>query len=1200
MNSRQSTSTDSGDIEGTRVAMLAGTRAGGGSAQRVPFWALLVGIDKYVAQVRLSGCVNDVENMQAFLTNRYHVPPAQIRVLKNEGATRQAILDQFQSFLIANPQIQKGDQILFQYCGHGSQMPSQLKDAEPDGLDETIVPYDSRTANVYDIPDKTLGALLNQLAEIKGSNITVIMDSCHSGSGTRGKTNIRPGVRLIPNDERIPPPDLDAGILGQAHHRTSTRGGTASGWLSRDMPYVLMAGCRESELSQEYFAADVDRAHSWHGAFSYFLLKALNTLPSDTPYKMVMERVAHKVAAVCPGQNPQCEGEKDRVNSPIFGGVPMRMDPFISVQEILDDGNTVRLNGGRIVGLLPGAKLALYGPDVRTTDDLARTQPLATATVTEAGAVTSLAEVEGDPKPVVPELARAVVTERPYRSIRKAVAILPSDGPEWQTALDELKEKIATDPQASLFLLALDDPARPADLVVRVTDGRVACYSNAGHQLTVPRALPGAGHTGSPVAGAVLSDLARIARWQTIRSLENDDLDSEIAGNVRVGIRRYVKGQNGARATAEDLPAEAKDREGGYTFLYDPQKEPRMPLVVDIYNETGRPIYPHVFIMNADYSIVRVYPNLGQQSAIKPMENNEPYPVGLHFDAERLKLGLDNGSDVADDVLKVIVSTKVADLEVLQQGKVRVPPHRNTRGNETQLEQLLGALSSGHDFKASRTGSVGGSWSDEDWTTIDVSLTTVRAVQSRQLVAEEREVDLGNEMMLEKPAGLEGLISVSSWGQAAYSEKSLGVSESITPPPGFQRYPDLFQPVAGAATASRSGGLNGLLLTLDVGDEARKLVTPASPLKLTLKNMRNEAGEELVPVAFDGEDYFIVGYKGESDNVVEIVGLPQPQANLGPAGGAQAGTRGVGRAIRLFFYRKLGRYMPNMGLHRATLVDGKVAYAGIQAADFQPGERVAVFVHGFGADSAWMVQGLASYLKRAGVVYGHYLTWNYESAATGIADSGKALAEALAGRCGFGPNDGIGLDLYAHGMGSLVSRYAVERAGAAEYVDRLAMAGPPNNGTTLASTGRTLLYLTTLLLNMVSLIPPLDLLNAGLENLYEEGQGITDLTVDSPLVRELNSLTDHARVPYLVLAGENLVDAQDGGRVARIAHKLLDKGLDTLFGEQNDAVVGLSSMIAIRNGTYPAVTLKKVSCDHFHYFEDAETLQHIVSWLATP
>jgi hypothetical protein len=349
-------------------------------------------------------------------------------------------------------------------------------------------------------------------------------------------------------------------------------------------------------------------------------------------------------------------------------------------------------------------------------------------------------------------------------------------------------------------------------------------------------------------------------------------------------------------------------------------------------------------------------------------------------------------------------------------------------------------------------------------------------------------------------------------------------------------------------------------------------------------------------VAFDGEDYFIVGYKGEADNVVEIVTLPQP---LGPAGGAQAGTRGTGRAIRLFFYRRVGQHIPNLGLRRATLEDGKVAYTDIGPADFQPEDRVALFVHGFGDDSSSLVQGLASYLKQAGIAYGHYLTWNYESAGTGVAESGKALAEALAGLCGFRVDDGIRLDLYAHSMGSLVSRYAIECAGAGEYVDRLVMSGPPNNGTTLASTGRAALYLTTLLLNKASLIPPLSLANSRLKSLYEDGRGITDLAVGSPAIRELNSLSGHATVPYLVLAGENLADAQDGGRMARIAHKLLDKGLDALFGEQNDAVVGLSSMMAVRDGTYPNMTLKKVSCDHFHYFEDAETLQQIASWVAT-
>ncbi len=109
---------------------------------------------------------------------------------------------------------------------------------EPDGYNETIVPYDSRTQGIYDIPDKVLTSLLARLATTKGTNITVILDSCHSGSGTR-KIEL-PGaacVRQIPADERIPPADLDADLLTGF----PTRAVGPSGWAKYDILQGLEA-----------------------------------------------------------------------------------------------------------------------------------------------------------------------------------------------------------------------------------------------------------------------------------------------------------------------------------------------------------------------------------------------------------------------------------------------------------------------------------------------------------------------------------------------------------------------------------------------------------------------------------------------------------------------------------------------------------------------------------------------------------------------------------------------------------------------------------------------------------------------------------------------------------------------------------------------------------------------------------------------
>jgi len=85
-------------------------------------WALLVGINRYrsYAVSPLVGCVNDVTSMQEFLTGSMGVPAQQVKTLVNGEATRAAILRNFKEFLVGNPAIPHGSQLLFQFSGHGS------------------------------------------------------------------------------------------------------------------------------------------------------------------------------------------------------------------------------------------------------------------------------------------------------------------------------------------------------------------------------------------------------------------------------------------------------------------------------------------------------------------------------------------------------------------------------------------------------------------------------------------------------------------------------------------------------------------------------------------------------------------------------------------------------------------------------------------------------------------------------------------------------------------------------------------------------------------------------------------------------------------------------------------------------------------------------------------------------------------------
>ncbi len=154
--------------------------------------ALLVGIDAYEnPKFNLQGSVNDARNMRQVLIDTLGYQPAQIRTLTDKDATRANILKAFDEWLIRDSA--PGARVFFFMSSHGAQVPD-LNGDEEDGLDETLVPYDSRIDDVNgkkvlrnQIIDDEIDDLLKRIADRK---VTVIVDACHSGTGTRGNEPI--------------------------------------------------------------------------------------------------------------------------------------------------------------------------------------------------------------------------------------------------------------------------------------------------------------------------------------------------------------------------------------------------------------------------------------------------------------------------------------------------------------------------------------------------------------------------------------------------------------------------------------------------------------------------------------------------------------------------------------------------------------------------------------------------------------------------------------------------------------------------------------------------------------------------------------------------------------------------------------------------------------------------------------------------
>ncbi|MCX6047467.1 MAG: hypothetical protein NT075_20370, partial [Chloroflexi bacterium] len=236
-----------------------------------------------------------------------------------------------------------------------------------------------------------------------------------------------------------------------------------------------------------------------------------------------------------------------------------------------------------------------------------------------------------------------------------------------------------------------------------------------------------------------------------------------------------------------------------------------------------------------------------------------------------------------------------------------------------------------------------------------------------------------------------------------------------------------------------------------------------------------------------------------------------------------------------------------------------------------------------------------------GVHYDHVLAFNYESFNTPISENANLLANLLR-EVGFSDQDGYTLDIFAHSMGTLVTRCLVEIWGGDAFVDRCFLAGPPNQGTRLADAKRLVPWLATLLLNQSGSISPTLLTGWVLNKISEDAIGIGDLQPGSQIIKELNTTTKPVKTAYFILAGDNKLTPSAKNAWDRLCQKVMqgvDVGLDLIFAEENDKVINVKSMLGVRNGHYPANLLKtkEVPCDHFSYFATEASQQQLVAWV---
>lgn len=292
--------------------------------------ALIVAIDRYadnrLADLPANLATNDSAVIEKLLTEQLGYKAEEIKVLRNEEATREAVLSAFERWLYPegsasegkNKDPAKADRSYFYYSGLGYYQVDRGGE-EDDGMDEAFVPYDASVVAVGG-PARITGMVTDDdIAEIlrkfRNRHVTLVLDTSHSGLVTRSRNLAgRPLTRMrVPVIDGVVRRITEEGPLA-AHKREGA-------FVDAEIPGGSLTVWSAASATQTALIAGED--DSPNGLFTLVYAEGIDTGIADTNSNGIVsnaELLTHVVRsskAYCIAFRERCEmGLKPRLDPP--------------------------------------------------------------------------------------------------------------------------------------------------------------------------------------------------------------------------------------------------------------------------------------------------------------------------------------------------------------------------------------------------------------------------------------------------------------------------------------------------------------------------------------------------------------------------------------------------------------------------------------------------------------------------------------------------------------------------------------------------------------------------------------------------------------------------------------------------------------------------------------------------------------------